>query len=63
MKDFKDRDNTIQELIPQIWGLGYQVPDANVMAFQPAPLPGASDTGTLGMYLMNLGGEDVNTMG
>lgn len=63
MKDYSERNNTIQDIIPMIWGLGYQIPDASVMAFQPPPLPGASDTGTLSMYLMNLGGEDVVTMG
>ena len=63
MKPYSERSNTIQDIIPQIWAIGAQVPDAKVMAFQPAPLPGASDTGTLGLYLMNLGGEDVETMG
>lgn len=63
MKPYAERSNTIQEVIPMMWGLGAQVPDANVMAFQPAPLPGASDTGTLGMYLMNLSGEDATKMG
>lgn len=43
--------------------MGAQIPDATVMAFQPPSLPGASSTGTLSLYLMNLGGEDVNTMG
>lgn len=63
MKDFSERDNSIQDIIPMIWGMSSVIPDANVMAFQPASLPGASETGTLSMYIMNLGGEDVNTMG
>ena len=63
MKPYDQRTNTIQDIIPAMWGLGAQVADANVMAFQPAPLPGASDTGTLGMYIMNLGGEDALQMG
>lgn len=63
MKPYGERSNSIQDIIPAIWGMGAQVADANVMAFQPAPLPGASMTGTLGLYLMNLGGEDVQTMG
>ena len=63
MKPYAERSNSIQEIIPAIWGMGAQVADANVMAFQPAPLPGASMTGTLGLYLMNLGGEDVQLMG
>lgn len=63
MKPYAERTNSIQDIIPAIWGMGAQVADANVMAFQPPPLPGASMTGTLELYLMNLGGEDVTTMG
>ncbi|MCQ2359395.1 MAG: efflux RND transporter permease subunit, partial [Phascolarctobacterium sp.] len=47
MKPYTERNNSIQDIIPAIWGMGAQVADANVMAFQPAPLPGASMTGTL----------------
>ena len=43
-------------------GLGPKFPDATVMAFQPPALPGASSTGSLSMYIMNLGGEDVSLM-
>lgn len=63
MKPYAERSNSIQDIIPAIWGMGAQVADANVMAFQPPPLPGASMTGTLELYLMNLGGEDVTAMG
>ncbi len=63
MKDYSERDNSIQDLIPMIYGLGAKFPDANVMAFNPPALPGASSTGTLSLYVMNLGGEDVITMG
>lgn len=63
MKDYSERDNSIQDIIPQIAGMGALLPDANVMAFQPPSLPGASNTGTLSLYLMNLAGEDVGTMG
>lgn len=63
MKDYSERDNSVQDIIPQIAGMGALLPDANVMAFQPPSLPGASNTGTLSLYLMNLGGEDVETMG
>lgn len=63
MKDYDQRDNSIQDIIPMIFGMGAQVPDATVMAFQPPALPGASNTGTLNMYLMNLGGESVDLMG
>lgn len=62
MKDFNERSNSIQDIIPAMWGIGAQFPEANVMAFQPPALPGASSTGTLSLYLMNLGGESVQLM-
>lgn len=63
MEDYSKRSNSVQDVIPMIFGMGAQIPDATVMAFQPPSLPGASSTGTLSLYLMNLGGEDVNIMG
>lgn len=63
MEDYSKRSNSVQDVIPMIFGMGAQIPDATVMAFQPPSLPGASSTGTMSLYLMNLGGEDVNTMG
>lgn len=63
MEDYSKRSNSVQDVIPMIFGMGAKIPDATVMAFQPPSLPGASSTGTLSLYLMNLGGEDVNTMG
>ncbi len=63
MKDYSERSNSIQDLIPQIYALQADYPDATVMAFQPPALPGASQTGTLSLYLMNLGGESVEMMG
>lgn len=63
MEDYSKRSNSVQDIIPMIFGMGAQIPDATVMAFQPPSLPGASSTGTLSLYLMNLGGEDVNAMG
>ena len=63
MEDYSKRSNSVQDVIPMIFGMGAQIPDATVMAFQPPSLPGASSTGSLSLYLMNLGGEDVNTMG
>lgn len=63
MEDYSKRSNSVQDVIPMIFGMDAQIPDATVMAFQPPSLPGASSTGTLSLCLMNLGGEDVNTMG
>ncbi len=63
MEDYSQRSNSVQDIIPMLWGMGAQFPDATVMAFQPPSLPGASSTGTLSLYLMNLSGEDVTVMG
>ncbi len=63
MDDYSNRSNSIQDLIPMIYGLGAEFPDAQVMAFNPPALPGASSTGTLSLYVMNLAGDDANTMG
>ncbi len=63
MDDYSNRSNSVQDIIPMIFGLNAKFPDATIMAFQPPSLPGASNTGTLSLYIMNLGGEDVTTMG
>ncbi len=63
MEDYSKRNNSVQDIIPMIFGMGAQIPDATVMAFQPPSLPGASSTGTLSLYLMNLAGEEVEKMG
>lgn len=63
MEEYEKRSNTVQDIIPMIFGLGASYPDAKVMAFQPPSLPGASSTGSLSLYLMNLGGENVEIMG
>ncbi len=63
MDDFNKRSTSIQDIIPKVYAMAGDYPDASIMAFQPPALPGASDTGTLSMYIMNLAGEDVDTMG
>ncbi len=63
MEDFSKRSTSIQDIIPKVTAMAAAYPDASIMAFQPPALPGASDTGTLSMYIMNLAGEDVDTMG
>ncbi len=63
MDDFSKRSTSIQDIIPKVAAMAANYPDASIMAFQPPALPGASDTGTLSMYIMNLAGEDVDTMG
>lgn len=63
MKDFKERDISTFQTIGRVYGTAGNIPEMNIMAFNEAALPGLSSTGSLGMYVMNLGGDDVQTMG
>lgn len=63
MKKYDERDITVQEITPRFFALANQFPDVQIMAFEKPALPGAPQTGSLSMYLMNLAGEDVETMG
>lgn len=64
LKDFEQREHgtTTAQLVKQVYGMAAQVPEMNIMAFEEPALPGLSSTGSLSMYVMNLGGDDVNTM-
>lgn len=63
MQDYDQRDITVQEVTPMFFGLSNKFHDAQVMAFEKPALPGAPQTGSLSMYLMNLAAEDVSVMG
>lgn len=62
MEDYDKRNITVQELVPMLYGIGAQMPQMSLMAFEPPSLPGASSTGSLSLYLMNLGGDDMERM-
>lgn len=62
MEDFDKRDVDVQSTIKKIYGIGAGMPEMNMMAFNMPALPGASSTGNLGMYLMNLGGDSTEEM-
>lgn len=62
MKPFAERSNSVQSLIPQIYGMAGKYPEMNIMAFNAPALPGLSSTGSLSMYVMNLGGDEVSAM-
>lgn len=62
MEDFDKRDVDVQSTIGRIYGIGAGMPEINMMAFNMPALPGASSTGNLGLYLMNLGGDSVEQM-
>lgn len=46
----------IKSIVGQIFGIGARTPEANVMAFPAATLPGMSSTGSLSLYVMNMTG-------
>ena len=62
MEDFDKRDVDVQSTIKRIYGIGAGMPEMSMMAFNMPALPGASSTGNLGMYLMNLGGDSTEQM-
>ena len=62
MKPYDERTVTIQETIQKARGLAAQVPEMTMMAFNAPALPGVSSTGSLNMYVMNLGGDSVDNM-
>jgi hydrophobe/amphiphile efflux-1 (HAE1) family protein len=62
MKPFSERTNSVQSLIPQVYGLAGKYPEMNLMAFNAPSLPGLSSTGSLSLYVMNLGGDSVEQM-
>lgn len=62
MEDFDKRHVSSFDLIKQIYGLAAQTPEMNMMAFNEPALPGLSSTGSLSMYVMNLGGDNVQQM-
>lgn len=62
LEDFDKRSTTSFELIRNIYGLAAQTPSMTVMAFNEPALPGLSSTGSLSMYIMNLGGDSIEQM-
>ena len=62
MKPFAERTNSVQSLIPRVYGMSGEYPEMNIMAFNAPSLPGLSSTGSLSLYVMNLGGDSVAQM-
>lgn len=62
MEDYDKRTLTAQDMVPMVYGIGAGMPQVSVMSFEPPALPGASSTGSLSLYLMNLGGDDMTRM-
>ena len=62
MEEYDKRTNTVFNAIKSVYALAPKYPGLNIMAFPEPALPGLSSTGSLSLYVMNLGGDDVNTM-
>lgn len=65
MDDIQDRttdDLSVYTIIKKLNILGSQTPEANIMAFNQAVLPGLSNTGSLSLYIMDTTGHDTDVM-
>lgn len=62
LEDFADRSVTSNDIIAQLFAIGAATPELNIMAFNQPALPGLSETGSLSLYVMNLGGDSVQVM-
>lgn len=62
MEEYDQRTNTVSNAVRQVYALAAKHPEMNIMAFPEPALPGLSSTGSLSMYIMNLGGDDIAVM-
>ena len=65
MDDIQNRttdDLSVYTIIKKLNILGSQTPEANIMAFNQAVLPGLSNTGSLSLYIMDNTGHDTDVM-
>lgn len=61
MEDYSKRSNSVQDVIPMIFGMGAQIPDATRYGLPAAFSARCFQYRYSGLYLIDLGGEDVNT--
>ena len=57
-----DPDQGIKSLINKANQIGAQTPEANLMAFNVATLPGMSNTGSLSLYIMDVNGQGTDKL-
>ena len=55
-------ETSVYTIIKKLNILGSQTPEANIMAFNQAVLPGLSNTGSLSLYIMDTTGHDTDVM-
>lgn len=62
LKEWGERKSSSFDLVDQTFALGAQVPEAQIIAFNPPPIIGLSTTGGFEGYLQSLNGEDYNAV-
>ncbi|WP_348760612.1 multidrug efflux RND transporter permease subunit [uncultured Salinisphaera sp.] len=62
LEDWGKRAPSSFELVNQAFGLGAQVPDGRIIAFNPPPIIGLSTTGGFEGYVQSKEGSDYNTL-
>ncbi|WP_423823230.1 multidrug efflux RND transporter permease subunit [Salinisphaera sp. SPP-AMP-43] len=62
LKEWGERESSSFDLVDQTFALGAQVPEAQIIAFNPPPIIGLSTTGGFEGYLQSLNGEDYNAV-
>ncbi|RJS94369.1 efflux RND transporter permease subunit [Salinisphaera sp. Q1T1-3] len=62
LEDWGKRDSSSFDLVNQAFGLGAQVPGAQVIAFNPPPIIGLSTTGGFEGYVQSKEGSDYNAL-
>ncbi len=62
LKDWGDRDSSSFDIVNKTFGIGAQIPAAQVLAFNPPPILGLSTTGGFEGYLQSLQGANYNKL-
>ena len=62
LKDWGARDSSSFDIVNKTFGIGAQIPAAQVLAFNPPPILGLSTTGGFEGYLQSLQGSDYNAL-
>ena len=65
LKDWKERPNPDQSsfaLVKRVFGMGSTLPEGHVLAFNPPPISGMSNTGGFEMWLQNRTGAPVTEL-
>ena len=62
LKPWGERSQDSFSLVEQVFGIGAQIPDAQILAFNPPPIIGLSTTGGFEGYLQSVRGADYQSI-